>query len=146
MVACIYGLKPAKMTDTTPPKEDPPLYITNPRTNRRLKFGSKSYYKYIEEQNMLLEAEQHRLKMEQTRETSQPAPIRKALAKEMVNIVASNKSKFSDLSKKETDKLLRKLLLEKLKSKKKKKKKKVITPPTSSDESSDSDSDSSDSE
>ena len=70
------------------------------------------------------------------------APIKEPLCKTLVNIVDKNKNQFEDLSEKETNLLLRKLLTLKLtKKKKKKKKKKVIVVSSSDESSSDSDSD-----
>ena len=70
------------------------------------------------------------------------APIKEALCETLVNIIDKNKNKFEDLSEKETNLLLRKLLTLKLtKKKKKKKKKKVIVVSSSDESSSDSDSD-----
>jgi hypothetical protein len=139
------------MTDTDPAQ---PAFILNPRTNRKLKIGTKSYDKFIEaEKKAQLEADNARLADENSRLARvntppiEPAkPIKAKLAKMAVGLVAKNKSKFSDLSSKETDKLLRTLLIAKLtttdKKKKKKKKKKIITPPSSSSEESSSESDS----
>jgi hypothetical protein len=136
------------MTDTEPKTA---TWILNPRTNRRLKFGSKSYYKFLEEEKVLLAAEKTRLEAEKVanEQEAPPLPIKNALARELVDIVGDNKPKFVDLTKKQTDKLLRKLLIEKLTVKakkpkaKKKKYRRIVTPEPSSSESS---SDSSDSE
>ena len=120
-------------------------FVVNPLTNKSLLVGSATYRKLVANGTLV-----HDPQVDTSESESEPEPekpVRKVLAKQLVREVKKNKSQFVDLSKKETDKLLRKLLLLKLAPKKKVKKRRPKTPPpSSSDESSESESSSSESD
>jgi hypothetical protein len=134
-----------------------PELILNPKTNRFVKVGGPKYKRLVKEGFITPNAE-----TPEPVETSdpvaekEPEPVGKELpapkpvcvksemAVVAVDLVKKHESQFVDLSKAETSKLLRKLLIDKLAPKTPKKKKKSkyklrTPPPSSSDESSDSD-------
>ena len=154
-------LTPQQIKNTVPQnkRKNDPRFIQNPFTNRWILKKSPTHIRLVHSgvfkdmdstkpiKPVLIKPttpailEQHFLQNE-TPQT--PEPIKGKLAETLTDIVAENKSKFVDLSEKETNKLLRKLLTLKLTKKKKKKKKKKII--VSSSDDSDSDSDSSESD
>ena len=117
--------------------------VFNKRTNRWLKKGSLSYIKALSLGELELPPE-----AEPQPEPEVP-PVKAKLIETMTDIVAQNKPKFAqELTQKQTDALLKKMLYEKLcvskkkpkKAKKKKSKFKIVEPPSSSsEEESDSD-------
>ena len=116
--------------------------VMNPFTNRFVKVNSAAYGKMQEKMKLAnLEVVQPEIKEMEPK----PSELQSSLSDKLTDIVQENKSKFSkDMSKKEMDILLKKLLLKKLKltdktPKKKKKKQKYVV--SSSDSDSDSDSD-----
>jgi hypothetical protein len=134
-----------------------PELILNPKTNRFVKVGGPKYNRLVKEgfikpeatpeplSETIVEPEAVPEAVPEPTHVPKPVSVKAEMAKVAVDLVKKNEAQFVDLSKKETDKLLRKLLLEKLcpekpKKKKKKSKYKLRTPPpSSSDESSDSD-------
>lgn len=115
-------------------------FVLNPITNKSVLVHSATYKKLVKEGTIKPYEPPQNTPPEPQEEPQQP--IKAKLAHEMVDIVATNKSKFNELSKKETDKLLRKLLVAKLTDKrkknfKKKKPKYKIVEPSSSESESD---------
>lgn len=117
--------------------------IKNPLTNRSIKVGGDIYKKLLKDG--VIKPPEPKVEPEPRVE---PEPeVEKELMTAAVNTVAKNKKQFVGLSQKETDKMLKKLLYEKLvlsnkkDKKKKKKKKKYYSSSESSSESSDSESD-----
>lgn len=126
--------------------------VLNPLSNRFVKINSAKYKRLVKEGVIQVQTP------EPAEEVKTPEPLKPAetpslpkaeIAEQCVNIVAQNKSKFENLSKEETDVLLRTLLVEKLFGKmstkevkpKKKTKFKVKAPPPSSESESESESD-----
>jgi hypothetical protein len=129
-----------------------PELILNPKTNRFVKVGGPKYNRLVKEGFIKPEATSEPLAEPTPEPEPKPVPepvpkpvsVKAEMAKVAVDLVKKHEAQFVDLSKKETDKLLRQLLLEKLcpkqdNKKKKKSKYKLKAPPPSSDESSDSD-------
>jgi hypothetical protein len=126
--------------------------ILNPATNRFVNYGSQKYYRLVNEGVIKLPVEAiPEVKTEVKPEPIVAPPVKQLLAEELTTIVKENKPLFQkELTQKETDALLRRLLYEKLcikkkekkpKEKPKKKKKyKIKTPPQSSESESDSES------
>jgi hypothetical protein len=139
-----------------------PLYCLNPETGRMLKKDTAKYRRMVKtgiivetktpETHKTVETPETTEKVKTTdnvKITEEKPPLIKAKLVELgVDLVDKNRTDFQDLNEKETTKLLRRLLLERLapsekekntkeKKKQKKKKKKLIKV-----ESSDSDSDS----
>jgi hypothetical protein len=135
------------------------LYAKNPRTGRMIKKATSRYRHMIKTGEIVETEPAETPKTVETTEkvkTAEPAEnlsVKEKIIPVMVDIVDRNRTDFQDLSEKETTKLLRRLLLEKLApsekerkskdktKKKKKKKKKLIKVETESDSDSDSDSD-----
>jgi hypothetical protein len=135
-----------------------PELILNPKTNRFVKVGGPKYNRLVKEGFIKPEATSEVLSetiVKPTPEltpkptpepTPEPKPIsvKAEMAVLAVDLVKKNEAQFVDLTKKETDKLLRKLLLERLcpkpKAKKGKKSKYKLKEPSSESES-DSESD-----
>ena len=122
--------------------------VLNPESNRFVKINSAKYKRLVKEGVIQVQTPEpaEEVKPAETPPPPTPPPpsLPKAeLAEQCVNIVAQNKSKFENLSKEETDILLRTLLVEKLfgkmstkeKKPKKKTKFKVKAPPSSESES-----------
>lgn len=122
--------------------------VLNPESNRFVKINSAKYKRLVKEGVIQVQTPEpaEEVKPAETPPPPPPTPpsLPKAeLAEQCVNIVAQNKSKFENLSKEETDILLRTLLVEKLfgkmstkeKKPKKKTKFKVKAPPSSESES-----------
>jgi hypothetical protein len=135
--------------------------ILNPATNRFVNYGSQKYYRLVNEGVIKPVDEKAEANAEATLtiipevkpEPIVAPPVKQLLAEELTTIVKENKKEFQkELTQKETDALLRRLLYEKLciskkgkskkkeKPKKKKKKYKIKTPPPSSESESESDS------
>jgi hypothetical protein len=129
--------------------------VLNPESNRFVKINSAKYKRLVKEGVIQVQTPEPAEEVKPA-ETSPPPPptppsLPKAeLAEQCVNIVAQNKSKFENLSKEETDILLRTLLVEKLfgkmstkevKQKKKAKFKVKVEQPPSSESESESESD-----
>jgi hypothetical protein len=141
--------------------------ILNPATNRFVNYGSQKYYRLVNEGVIKLPVEvipdvkTDNINYEKIQvkpddinyEKIQVKPVKQLLAEELTTIVKENKKEFQkELTQKETDALLRRLLYEKLciskkgkskkeeKPKKKKKKYKIKTPPPSSESESESES------
>ena len=128
--------------------------VLNPESNRFVKINSAKYKRLVKEGVIQVQTPEpaEEVKPAETPPPPPPPPpsLPKAeIAEQCVNIVAQNKSKFENLSKEETDILLRTLLVEKLfgkmstkeKKPKKKTKFKVKAPPPSSESESESESD-----
>ncbi len=116
-------------------------YSMNPQTGRIIKKTTAKYKKLVK-LGLIKEEEPTEAQQPIQQPPPQPIPpppVKAEVAKECVNLVKQNEDKFRDLTQKETDKLLRKLLIEKLAPKKKKKKKKKYYVSSSESESSDSD-------
>ena len=127
--------------------------VLNPESNRFVKINSAKYKRLVKEGVIQVQTP------EPAEEVKTPEPLKPAetpslpkaeIAEQCVNIVAQNKSKFENLSKEETDILLRTLLVEKLfgkmstkevKQKKKAKFKVKVEQPPSSESESESESD-----
>ena len=122
--------------------------VLNPESNRFVKINSAKYKRLVKEGVIQVQTPEpaEEVKPAETPPPPPPTPpsLPKAeIAEQCVNIVAQNKSKFENLSKEETDILLRTLLVEKLfgkmstkeKKPKKKTKFKVKAPPSSESES-----------
>lgn len=122
--------------------------VLNPESNRFVKINSAKYKRLVKEGVIQVQTPEpaEEVKPAETPPPPPPPPpsLPKAeIAEQCVNIVAQNKSKFENLSKEETDILLRTLLVEKLfgkmstkeKKPKKKTKFKVKAPPSSESES-----------
>jgi hypothetical protein len=138
-----------------------PLYCLNPETGRMLKKDTAKYRRMVKT-GIIVETKTpettEKVKTPETTEkvktpeTTENLSVKEKIIPVMVNLVSDHKDDFQDLSEKETTKLLRRLLLERLapsekerkskdKTKKKKKKKKKLIKVESSDSDSDSDSD-----
>jgi hypothetical protein len=129
--------------------------VLNPESNRFVKINSAKYKRLVKEGVIQVQTPEpaEEVKPAETPPPPTPPPpsLPKAeLAEQCVNIVAQNKSKFENLSKEETDILLRTLLVEKLfgkmstkevKQKKKAKFKVKVEQPPSSESESESESD-----
>lgn len=129
--------------------------VLNPESNRFVKINSAKYKRLVKEGVIQVQTPEpaEEVKPAETPLPPPPTPpsLPKAeLAEQCVNIVAQNKSKFENLSKEETDILLRTLLVEKLfgkmstkevKQKKKAKFKVKVEQPPSSESESESESD-----
>lgn len=133
----------------TQPKKQ---YIKNPRTGRYISTESRIYKQMLKSGEVeappepIIEPEPEP-KIEPPKAVLRPAPsiqFEKKMINEATDIVADNVKKFQDISQEESNALLRRLLLEKLKISEPKKKKKgkkkkvkfrVKTPPRSSSES-----------
>lgn len=129
--------------------------VLNPESNRFVKINSAKYKRLVKEGVIQVQTPEpaEEVKPAETSPTPPPTPpsLPKAeIAEQCVNIVAQNKSKFENLSKEETDILLRTLLVEKLfgkmstkevKQKKKAKFKVKVEQPPSSESESESESD-----
>jgi len=120
--------------------------VLNPESNRFVKINSAKYKRLVKEgviQVQTPEPAEEVKTPEPPKPAETPSLPKAEIAEQCVNIVAQNKSKFENLSKEETDVLLRTLLVEKLfgkmstkeKKPKKKTKFKVKTPPSSESES-----------
>jgi hypothetical protein len=134
--------------------------ILNPSTNRFVNIGSQKHKRLILEgvlppvDGLELETEPMPEAVRTVKEPDQELTqaqrkdFKNKLASECSTIVNAHISQFKNISQKQTDALLKKMLYEKLciEDKPKKKKKKLFKPktppPSSSDDSSDSDSDS----
>ena len=132
--------------------------VLNPESNRFVKINSAKYKRLVKEGVIQVQtpepAEEVKtpepLKPAETPTPPPPSLPKAELAEQCVNIVAQNKSKFENLSKEETDILLRTLLVENLfgkmstkevKQKKKAKFKVKVEQPPSSESESESESD-----
>jgi hypothetical protein len=132
--------------------------VLNPESNRFVKINSAKYKRLVKEGVIQVQTPEpaEEVKPAETPPPPPPTPppspaLPKAeIAEQCVNIVAQNKSKFENLSKEETDILLRTLLVEKLfgkmstkevKQKKKAKFKVKVEQPPSSESESESESD-----
>jgi hypothetical protein len=130
--------------------------VLNPESNRFVKINSAKYKRLVKEGVIQVQTPEpaEEVKPAETPEppkTAETPSLPKAeIAEQCVNIVAQNKSKFENLSKEETDILLRTLLVEKLfgkmstkevKQKKKAKFKVKVEQPPSSESESESESD-----
>lgn len=129
--------------------------VLNPESNRFVKINSAKYKRLVKEGVIQVQtpepAEEVKPAETPPPPTTPPPSLPKAeIAEQCVNIVAQNKSKFENLSKEETDILLRTLLVEKLfgkmstkevKQKKKAKFKVKVEQPPSSESESESESD-----
>ena len=120
--------------------------VLNPESNRFVKINSAKYKRLVKEGVIQVQTPEpaEEVKTPEPPKTAEtPTLPKKEIAEQCVNIVAQNKSKFENLSKEETDILLRTLLVEKLfgkmstkeKKPKKKTKFKVKAPPSSESES-----------
>ena len=125
-------------------------YVLNPRTQRMILKTSRQCVLLQKQGLITLEAppepEPEPIKAERKKPSS--AAYKKALMHSMTDVARDNKTSFKNLSQKESDKMLKKLLYEKLMvpKKKPKKKKPVVVSSSESDSGSDqseSDSDSS---
>jgi hypothetical protein len=123
-------------------------HCLNPQTGRIIKKSTAQYRKLvklglIEEEPPNATPEPFKEPFKEPEPVPEPISVKTEMAKVAVDLVKKNEAQFVDLSKKETDKLLRQLLIERLcpkqDKKKKKSKYKLKAPPPSSDESSDSD-------
>jgi hypothetical protein len=119
-------------------------YVLNPQTSRIIKRTTAQCRKLVK--LGLIDEEPPKPVPEAVPEPTpvpKPISVKTEMAKVAVDLVKKNEAQFTDLSKVETDKLLRHLLIERLcpkqDKKKKKSKYKLKAPPSSSDESSDSD-------
>ena len=130
--------------------------VLNPESNRFVKINSAKYKRLVKEGVIQVQTPEpaEEVKPAETPEppkTAETPSLPKAeIAEQCVNIVAQNKSKFENLSKEETDILLRTLLVEKLfgkmstkevKQKKTAKFKVKVEQPPSSESESESESD-----
>ena len=127
--------------------------VLNPESNRFVKINSAKYKRLVKEgviQVQTPEPAEEVKTPEPLKPAETPSLPKKEIAEQCVNIVAQNKSKFENLSKEETDILLRTLLVEKLfgkmstkevKQKKKAKFKVKVEQPPSSESESESESD-----
>lgn len=123
-------------------------HALNPQTGRIIKKSTAQYRKLVK-LGLIVEQDEPEPTPEPVKDPEpepKPISVKTEMAVLAVDLVKKNKAQFVDLSKKETDKLLRKLLLERLcpkqdkkKPKKKSKYKLKTSPPSSSDESSESD-------
>jgi hypothetical protein len=122
--------------------------VLNPNSNRFVRVGGAKYNRLIKERVLSEVKTPKEIETPETPETietpeePEKVNLKSEVANMSINLVKQHKNAFRDLSKEETDKLLRKLLIEKLapKSKKKKTKSKFkLKKPSSSEESSDSD-------
>ena len=94
---------------------DNKLHILNPTTNRFVLIGSPKYKRLIKEGVIKSQPQPAQTRPPSPVEIlAQPKSLKKELIKTAVDIVADNKTDFVDLSQKETDKLLRRMLYEKL--------------------------------
>ena len=118
--------------------------VLNPKTNRFVHFGSQKFNRLVME-GVIKPAEEKAVEVKAEEPNIEP-PIKKMLAEELTTIVKQNMPLFEkEMTQKESDALLRKLLYEKLcikktdkKTKKKKKFKVRAPPPSSESESSES--------
>lgn len=127
--------------------------VLNPESNRFVKINSAKYKRLVKEGVIQVQTPEpaEEVKTPEPPKTAEtPTLPKKEIAEQCVNIVAQNKSKFENLSKEETDILLRTLLVEKLfgkmstkevKQKKKAKFKVKVEQPPSSESESESESD-----
>ena len=127
--------------------------VLNPESNRFVKINSAKYKRLVKEGVIQVQTPEpaEEVKTPEPPKTAETPSLPKAeIAEQCVNIVAQNKSKFENLSKEETDILLRTLLVEKLfgkmstkevKQKKKAKFKVKVEQPPSSESESESESD-----
>lgn len=141
------------MPDQQQKEQKKQIYVINPDSGRYISSKSRIYKRLLKEGRVeappepIVEPEPEP-KIEPPKVVLRPAPsmsFEKKMINEATDIVADNVDKFDGLSQKESDALLRELLMRKLKisepkkTKKKKSKKrikfKVKTPPPSSSES-----------
>ena len=127
--------------------------VLNPESNRFVKINSAKYKRLVKEGVIQVQTPEpaEEVKTPEPLKPAETPPLpKKEIAEQCVNIVAQNKSKFENLSKEETDILLRTLLVEKLfgkmstkevKQKKKAKFKVKVEQPPSSESESESESD-----
>ena len=137
-----------------------PNYVFNPLTKRFVCKTSKTYDRLVKSGHVIEDDAVHTpsrttIQQPENDESEPEPPIKEMLADELTDIVRDNQDKLMDLTEKQTNKLLRKLLYEKLtvskekkkknkqeKPKKKPKKYKIKTPPPSDSETSESESES----
>ena len=127
--------------------------VLNPESNHFVKINSAKYKRLVKEGVIQVQTPEPAAEVktpEPPKTAETPTLPKKEIAEQCVNIVAQNKSKFENLSKEETDILLRTLLVEKLfgkmstkevKQKKKAKFKVKVEQPPSSESESESESD-----
>jgi len=113
--------------------------ILNPRTNRMIKIGSQMYNKAVKDGSITIESNESTTtpikrikdtKLDNDSDDNEP-DLNNKMSNLCTDLIKDNKTNFKKLSQKESDELLKKLLLKKLSNdkpiKKKKKPKKVYS-------------------